>query len=142
MTEQNQSTITYLTQGIDVANDLIVKALGSDWDAFVDYSYEVLSCEYESKDVKKFSRFINKIRSMRDELAAELHHTRIPDSRQIPMNFERQSRVMPDMTGDRNAEMLMQEVRDRAQVMGFDIGRSVSREVTVTADGDVIHSNG
>jgi hypothetical protein len=114
MVEQNDPTISYLTQGVNVANDLIEKALTSDWDAFVDYAYELLSCEYESKDIKKFNRFLNKICAMRNELAAELHHTRVPDSRQIPMSWQQETRVIPDMSSGRNGERLMRGVSVRA----------------------------
>jgi hypothetical protein len=140
MAVQNDATITYLTEGVDIANDLIAKAFTSQWDAFVDYAYEVLSCEYEAKDVRKINKFINKICSMRNELAAELHHTRVPDSRQIPMEWARQTRVVPDMTGGSNGETLLQFVDRHSQAIGFDISQHVGRDVTVTAARNVIDS--
>jgi hypothetical protein len=135
MTEQNQTTITYITEGVDVANDLIIKALEcKDWDVFCEYSLELLKSAFEYKDILKLQDDINKFRHDRDKIASRLRRTSISDSRQIPLNIERHPRTVPDMSGNGSRETLMQEVRNRAQRMGFDLTQKVGREVSVTAE--------
>lgn len=84
---------------VDIATDLMIKALSTDYDTYLDYSYGILGADgaYDMSEIKKVQKKISKARALRDEIAGDLHNTRILDSREHPVQTSMFDKAYPDM---------------------------------------------